>query len=72
MQEVISTKKIDFKGFKVENYQDVLTNDAKQFLLALHQKFNKSRLKLLVNRTIDQAHFDSGAFPSFSEETKKY
>lgn len=70
MQEVISTKKIDFKGFKVENYQDVLTNDAKQFLLALHQKFNKSRLKLLVNRTIDQAHFDSGAFPSFSEETR--
>jgi len=70
MQEVISTKKIDFKGFKVENYQDVLTNDAKQFLLALHQKFNKSRLKLLVNRTIDQAHFDSGAFPSFLEETR--
>ena len=33
MPEIISTKEIDFKGFKVENYQDILTSKAKHFLL---------------------------------------
>jgi malate synthase len=65
-----STKGIDFKGFKSGDYLDVLTSDAKQFLLALHDKFNKNRLKLLVDRKIEQAYFDAGNFPSFPKETK--
>ena len=70
MPEIISTKEIDFKGFKVENYHDILTSKAKHFLLALHHIFNDTRLKLLANRAIEQAYFDAGEFPSFSEETK--
>ncbi|MGK0420991.1 MAG: hypothetical protein ACJAT9_000652, partial [Polaribacter sp.] len=35
MQESISAKVIDFKGFKVEDYQDILTSEANQFLFAL-------------------------------------
>jgi len=70
MQEIISTKEIDFKGFKVSDYQDVLTPEANQFLLALHYKFNERRLKLLADREIEQAYFDAGNFPSFPDETK--
>jgi malate synthase len=70
MQESVSTKGIDFKGFKVEDYQDILTSEANQFLFALHDKFNERRLKLLADREIEQAYFDAGNFPSFPDETK--
>jgi malate synthase len=70
MQESVSTKEIDFKGFKVEEYQDILTSEANQFLFALHDKFNERRLKLLADREIEQAYFDAGNFPSFPDETK--
>jgi malate synthase len=70
MQENIITKSIDFKGFKIDKYQEVLTNEAKVFLLELHERFNQRRLKLLADREIEQAYFDAGNFPSFPEETK--
>lgn len=70
MQESIITKGIDFKGFKIDGFQEVLTNDAKVFLLELHEKFNQKRLKLLENRVIKQVYFDAGNFPSFPKETK--
>jgi malate synthase len=70
MQESVSAKGIDFKGFKVEDYQDILTSEASQFLFALHDKFNERRLKLLADREIEQAYFDAGNFPSFPDETK--
>ena len=55
MQENIITKSIDFKGFKIDKYQEVLTNEAKVFLLELHERFNQRRLKLLADREIEQA-----------------
>ena len=70
MQENNTTKGIDFKGFKVSDYHDVLTDEATQFLLALHANFNEDRLKLLTDREIEQAYFDAGNFPSFPKETK--
>lgn len=70
MQENISTKEISFKGFKIDDYQDVLTNEAQLFLLELHEKFNERRLKLLEEREVEQAYFDAGNDPSFPEETK--
>ena len=63
-------KEIDFKGFEIDNYQEILTPEALQFLLELHQKFNARRLKLLEEREIEQAFFDAGNFPSFPKETK--
>jgi malate synthase len=41
MEQQISTKQIDFKGFEIDAYQDILTNDAQVFLLELHEKFNQ-------------------------------
>jgi len=70
MQENSITKGISFKGFKIDNYQDVLTDGAQLFLLKLHEKFNKRRLNLLEEREVEQAYFDAGNFPSFPEETK--
>ena len=70
MQESIIEKTIDFKGFKVDDYNEILTNEATAFLLELHDKFNQRRLKLLANREIEQAYFDEGKYPSFPKETK--
>ena len=70
MQESIMTKEIDFKGFKIDDYQEVLTTDAKIFLLELHEKFNQRRLELLENREIEQVFYDTGNLPSFPKETK--
>ena len=70
MQESTITKKIDFKGFEVDDYKEVLTNEATAFLLELHDRFNQRRLKLLANREVEQASFDAGNYPSFPKETK--
>jgi malate synthase len=70
MRENNTITGIDFKGFNIVDYQDVLTDKAIQFLLALHANFNEGRLKLLVDREIEQAYFDAGNFPSFPKETK--
>ncbi|TXD52619.1 malate synthase A [Polaribacter sp. IC063] len=70
MEENTITKEISFKGFKVNDYPDVLTNEAQLFLLELHENFNQRRLKLLEEREIEQAYFDAGNYPSFPEETK--
>jgi malate synthase len=71
MEENTITKEISFKGFEIEEYQDVLTNEAQLFLLELHENFNQRRLKLLEEREVEQAYFDAGNYPSFPEEKKK-
>ena len=51
-------------------YPEVLSEDAKAFLIALHEKFNSKRLGLLEGREIQQTYFDKGGFPDFPSETK--
>ncbi|MFT5791386.1 MAG: malate synthase [Saprospiraceae bacterium] len=70
MEQNSIIKEISFKGFKIEDYQEILTDDAKIFLLELHDQFNQRRLKLIEEREIEQAYFDAGNYPSFPEETK--
>ena len=70
MKDSVALKSIDFKGFKVENYQEVLTSNVRLFLLALHTKFNQKRLQLLADRKLEQSYFDAGNYPSFPKETK--
>ncbi|HAO15790.1 MAG TPA: malate synthase A, partial [Tenacibaculum sp.] len=64
------TEKIKLTGFKTDSYKEVLTEEALNFLVVLHEKFNKKRLSLLEDRKIYQAYFDAGNFPNFPEETK--
>lgn len=57
---------------KVQNtYSDILTPEAIDFLLALHEKFNSRRLELLAERDARQKFFDLGNFPSFQQNTKE-
>ena len=58
-------------GKTVKNYyQQVLTDDAMDFLETLHNHFNEKRLRLLETRKKQQAIFDTGMFPEFPLETK--
>jgi malate synthase len=68
MEQNSIIKEISFKGFKIEDYQEILTDDAKIFLLELHDQFNQRRLKLIEEREIEQAYFDAGNYPSFPED----
>ncbi|WP_338732380.1 malate synthase A [Mangrovimonas cancribranchiae] len=62
--------KIQFNTNVKNTYPELLTDGALEFIVTLHEKFNKTRLELLENRKTQQKHFDSGAFPSFPKETK--
>ena len=45
------TEKIKLTGFKTDSYKEVLTEEALNFLVVLHEKFNKKRLSLLKQKT---------------------
>ncbi|WP_437398009.1 malate synthase A [Flagellimonas lutimaris] len=72
MEEALLTNtKLQFAK-EVENYYpELLTDRALEFLIALHQKFNRSRLQLLEERTKRQVQFDLGVFPDFPQETEQ-
>ena len=70
MEQAIAKKEIRLVGFSKEKYQDILTENAQLFLIALHVQFNQRRLKLLEQREIEQAYFDAGNYPTFPQETK--
>lgn len=52
-------------------YSEVLTAEAIDFLVAMHENFDAKRLALLNARVERQKHFDTGAFPTFPKETKE-
>ena len=56
---------------EVKNYYpEILTDDALNFIAALHEKFNARRLSLLERRVNLQKEFDEGKLPEFPPETK--
>ncbi len=68
--ETITNNKLAFTG--IENqYPEILTTEAKEFLVALHEKFDSKRLELLKERKKQQAFFDQGNFPSYLKETEE-
>tara|TARA_B110000495_G_C23039372_1_gene622287 strand:+ start:1653 stop:3251 length:1599 start_codon:yes stop_codon:yes gene_type:complete len=52
-------------------YPEILSDEAHNFLIALHEKFNAERLELLNRRIQQQNVFDKGQFPEFPIETKE-
>ena len=71
MENTTLTKsKFQFSKDIKQNYPEVLTEEAKTFLVALHERFNNKRLTLLESRKQQQAIFDKGGFPEFPRETK--
>ena len=62
---------VDFKNVDINNYKEVLTDDALDFLVSLHNHFDAKRLELLKNRNLQQKKFDKGFLPTFPKETKE-
>lgn len=71
MQNTVSKKsQVKFSKEVKNKYPDILTEEALDFLNALHTKFNKARIALLKQREAQQKRFDQGKYPSFPAETK--
>ncbi|MBT8318951.1 MAG: malate synthase A, partial [Gramella sp.] len=70
--ENTTLKSTEFKFTKAvtKYYPEILTGEALDFLVALHEKFNKKRLSLLKKREEQQKIFDQGTVPAFPPETK--
>ncbi|NKB58249.1 MAG: malate synthase A [Alphaproteobacteria bacterium] len=61
---------IEISGSMRPGYDDVLTPDALDFLLALERRFGATRLELLAARVAMQARIDDGFLPDFLPETQ--
>ncbi len=64
-------KEITITGSINESFSTILTQEAQEFLLMLHTRFNGSRKELLEKRIIRQQDIDNGQFPDFLPETKQ-
>lgn len=69
-QTETTEREFQFSTETTQHYPDILTDDATEFLIELHQKFNGERLLLLEERKKQQALFDAGALPCFPPETR--
>jgi len=61
---------ISISGLFKPEFAEILTEEALQFIKALHEKFNPQRLELLEKRKLTQLNIDKGIFPDFMPETK--
>ncbi|MEO8773739.1 MAG: malate synthase A [Gelidibacter sp.] len=67
---ILSEPKIKFSRSVKDYYPEILSDEAREFLSELHEKFNQERLDLLKSREKQQKQFDKGEFPDFPSETK--
>lgn len=65
-----TTKNFQINSVCNNKYAAVVTPEAIDFLIALHETFNPIRLELLEDRKKQQALFDIGITPVFPPETK--
>lgn len=71
METLVTTQQnIRFSRDVKTFYSNLLTEEATQFLVALHREFNDRRMLLLERREQEQNLFDNGHFPKFPIETK--
>ena len=68
-ETLIANSQLQFAEGVKNYYPELLTDEALEFLIALHQKFDKARLQLLQKRIKRQVALDSGVFPKFPVET---
>ncbi len=62
--------RVKIVGDVSKEFAEILTDDALNFLLDLHQQFNSLRLSLLEKRKERQKRIDAGEKPSFLKETE--
>ncbi len=71
MIATVSNTRIAFLKEAKKHYPNILTQQALDFLSALHENFNDRRLQLLENRKEQQVAFDKGVLPDFLSGTKQ-
>jgi malate synthase len=70
-ETLIANTQLQFSETVKNHYPEILTDAALEFLIALHQKFDRSRKLLLQERLKRQSLLDTGVFPKFPEETEQ-
>ena len=65
------TKNIKISGDFLTKYNEIISNEALQFVQEIHEKFNSKRLELLKERKKRQEAIDKGDKLNFLDETKK-
>ncbi|MDP3749671.1 MAG: malate synthase A [Phenylobacterium sp.] len=68
--DVAACPGLELKGAVEGRAAEVLTPEARAFLVELHTRFNPRRLELLAARAARQKRFDAGEQPDFLAETK--
>ncbi|WP_281613993.1 malate synthase A [Flammeovirga sp. SubArs3] len=68
-QHITQNEKLEIRNLISNEYETILTPEALEFVVKLHNKFNKRRLALLEARTRRQERIDEGKKPSFLAET---
>ena len=66
---VSKTDNYEIIGDLFQGSEDILTDDAVQFICMLEEKFGKRRIELLEKRAEIQTKIDKGHFPDFCSET---
>ncbi|HMS64436.1 MAG TPA: malate synthase A [Ignavibacteria bacterium] len=61
---------IKIKGIIKENFNDILTPEALNFISGIQKKFNPKRKELLDYRIIKQSEINSGLMPDYPHETR--
>lgn len=70
-ETLITSTQLQFSEEVTNYYPEILTDGALEFLVGLHQRFNKGRLQLLQERIKRQSQLDGGIFPEFPKETEQ-
>ena len=70
MISVIDRSRIAAESSSITGSEQVLTEDALEFLAELHERFDARRRTLLNQRLDRQREFDSGELPDFRDDTR--
>ena len=65
------SKSIKFNGKILSRYNEIISNEALEFVQELHHQFNNRRLELLIEREKRQKAIDEGDKLDFLKETKE-
>jgi len=68
--EITMNNTFEIKGKLSEGFDEILTDDALEFISKLHRYFNPIRKKLLENRKSRQLELDRGVKPDFLSDTE--
>ena len=71
MSIVLDLPRITAEPSSLRGADEVLTDGALEFLMELHDRFDRRRRDLLERRAERQERYDSGELPDFPEETRE-